>query len=234
MSDDIDNGALIDKALAEMGQQARADEACPICHASVRPDRRDRHINWHASLARDVERERLPQVYGRVTPPMRPDPDIMDNAEGIKRDLREAQDAARRELAALPDEESDRCHHPSSSGIDQTPGEDPDKVWECHQCGERGKRPMTHTAENDRVVADDLAATVCACGRLILCHADDPQRRHWHANGRSAYDHVAEPRVIPRAQTQPPPGHEEPWDWHPDGPEAHALLEKIQDEEGTP
>jgi hypothetical protein len=29
----------------------------------------------------------------------------------------------------------------------------------------------------------------------------------------------------------PAAGHEEPWEWHPDGPEAHAFLEKIQDEE---
>jgi hypothetical protein len=62
--------ALIDEALAEMGREARADEACSICHASVRPDRRDRHLDWHASLLREVERERLPQVFGtRVLPP---------------------------------------------------------------------------------------------------------------------------------------------------------------------
>lgn len=56
--------ALVDEALAEMGRRARADEACSICHASVRPDRRDRHLDWHASLTRSVERERLPQVFG--------------------------------------------------------------------------------------------------------------------------------------------------------------------------
>lgn len=64
-----ETGALIDEALAEMGRQARADEACSICHASVRPDRRDRHLDWHASLAREVERERLPQVFGGRTDP---------------------------------------------------------------------------------------------------------------------------------------------------------------------
>jgi len=72
-----ENDALIDEALAEIGRESRAAEACPICHASVRPDRRDRHINWHASLAREVDRERLPQVFGagsamqstRVIPP---------------------------------------------------------------------------------------------------------------------------------------------------------------------
>lgn len=65
-----ESDALVDEALAEMGREARADEACSICHASVRPDRRDRHLDWHASLARDVERERLPEVFGaRVTPP---------------------------------------------------------------------------------------------------------------------------------------------------------------------
>jgi hypothetical protein len=30
------------------------------------------------------------------------------------------------------------------------------------------------------------------------------------------------------------PTGEEPWEWHPDGPEAHALLEKITDEGNTP
>lgn len=60
----------VDEALADIGLQARADEACSICHASVRPDRRDRHLDWHASLSRDVERDRLPQVYGtRDIPP---------------------------------------------------------------------------------------------------------------------------------------------------------------------
>lgn len=60
----------LDEALAEMGRQARADEACSICHASVRPDRRDRHLDWHASLSRSMERERLPEVFGaRDTPP---------------------------------------------------------------------------------------------------------------------------------------------------------------------
>lgn len=42
---------VLDEALAEMGSQARADEACSICHASVRPDRRDRHLDWHVSLS---------------------------------------------------------------------------------------------------------------------------------------------------------------------------------------
>lgn len=70
MSHSADFGALITEALTEMGRQAKADEACSICHASVRADRRDRHLDWHASLAREVERERLPQVFGgRVTPP---------------------------------------------------------------------------------------------------------------------------------------------------------------------
>jgi hypothetical protein len=53
-----------------MGREANADEACSICHASVRPDRRDRHLDWHASLLREVERERLPEVFGgRIIPP---------------------------------------------------------------------------------------------------------------------------------------------------------------------
>jgi hypothetical protein len=64
--DDADREALIDEALAEIGRQDRADEACSICHASVRPDRRDRHLDWHASLLRCVERDRLPEVFGAV------------------------------------------------------------------------------------------------------------------------------------------------------------------------
>jgi hypothetical protein len=55
--------ALVDKALAEMGREARAEGACSICHASVRSDRRDRHLNWHASLVREMERARLPEVF---------------------------------------------------------------------------------------------------------------------------------------------------------------------------
>lgn len=59
----------VDEALAEMGRQARADEACSICHASVRPDRRDRHLDWHASLSRSMDRERLPEVFGTSVMP---------------------------------------------------------------------------------------------------------------------------------------------------------------------
>lgn len=69
MSEQTTESEALDEALAEMGRQARADEACSICHASVRPDRRDRHLDWHASLSRSMDRERLPEVFGsRVTP----------------------------------------------------------------------------------------------------------------------------------------------------------------------
>ena len=64
MSASEQGDALIDEALAEMGRQAKDDEACSICHASVRPDRRERHLNWHASLDREVDRDRLPTLYG--------------------------------------------------------------------------------------------------------------------------------------------------------------------------
>lgn len=71
MEHTTENDAPLDEALAEMGRRSREDEACSICHASVRPDRRDRHLDWHASMVRYVERERLPQVYGgRVIPPV--------------------------------------------------------------------------------------------------------------------------------------------------------------------
>jgi hypothetical protein len=56
--------SLIDEALAQIGREARGDETCSICHALVRPDRRARHLDWHASLMRDVEHERLPMVFG--------------------------------------------------------------------------------------------------------------------------------------------------------------------------
>lgn len=55
---------VLDEALAEMGREARAEEACSICHASVRPDRRDRHLSWHAALLREIESARLPEVIG--------------------------------------------------------------------------------------------------------------------------------------------------------------------------
>lgn len=62
-----ETGDIVDEALAELGRQARAVEACSICWASVRPDMRERHLNWHASLVRELDRERLPQVYGGRT-----------------------------------------------------------------------------------------------------------------------------------------------------------------------
>lgn len=33
------------------------------------------------------------------------------------------------------------CDHPSLSGIDVTPADDPAKVWRCHSCGWEGTRP---------------------------------------------------------------------------------------------
>lgn len=55
--------------LAAIGEQAREEEVCSICWAGVPTAYRDRHLDWHASLAREVERERLPQVYGGATTP---------------------------------------------------------------------------------------------------------------------------------------------------------------------
>lgn len=49
-----------------------------------------------------------------------------------------------------------------------------------------------------------------------------PGMRHIREAGESACSWCGEPAPVPR---------EEPWEWHPDGPEAHAMLEKIQDEE---
>lgn len=73
MTHSTENGALIDEALAEIGRQDRDDDACSICHASVRPERRDRHLDWHESLLRYVDRlphvDRLPTVYDPRRPP---------------------------------------------------------------------------------------------------------------------------------------------------------------------
>lgn len=63
---------VVDEALAEMGRQTQAEGVCSICHASVRPDRRERHLNWHASLLQEIECDRLPDVYGGVIPALRP------------------------------------------------------------------------------------------------------------------------------------------------------------------
>lgn len=30
------------------------DDACPICHASVHPDQRDKHLAWHTSLLQEI------------------------------------------------------------------------------------------------------------------------------------------------------------------------------------
>lgn len=70
----VESGEILQEALAEVGQRARDLGACSICWALVAPGLRDQHLDWHASLAREVDRERLPQVYGGPsTLPGRPD-----------------------------------------------------------------------------------------------------------------------------------------------------------------
>ncbi len=59
MADDSMNAAL-----DRIGKQAQAEGACSICWASVLPYLRNRHLDWHASQAREAQRDRLPTVYG--------------------------------------------------------------------------------------------------------------------------------------------------------------------------
>lgn len=35
----------------------------------------------------------------------------------------------------MPSNAPANCDHPSMSGVDTTPSDDPEKVWECHSCG---------------------------------------------------------------------------------------------------
>lgn len=45
-----------------------------------------------------------------------------------------------------------RCSHPSSSGIDDTPVDDPAKVWLCHCCDAH------HLADGTRILAPEIEA----------------------------------------------------------------------------
>lgn len=81
-----------------------------------RPDLAELIIHVHAiqrAVMAQAAGRAYPDLYRRLglgiqpaspspVPPMRPDPDIMANAEGITRDLEEARAAARKELARGP------------------------------------------------------------------------------------------------------------------------------------